>query len=277
MTTLIDVIGSVRLAAQDGSDTRWAKATKTAAINETLADFYSVTEIARKYCTLAQSAGGVYIPATADRLVRVLSLQSATVGGPITASNPAELYAAQATWDTQTGNPRWFIFPYELSAGVKTLRVVPFPAPADAWEASTAYIVGDYVYNGSYTYVCDTAGTSAGSGGPTGTSTNITDGTARWDYYSDSTSIALSDLKAWASIIPADLSADADVVNLPPEYIDCIADGATAYLFREAGAAEDLQRAGDFWNAYAERREECRRKVSADFQRITRPVATEWF
>lgn len=279
MTTLIDVIGSVRLAAQDGSDTRWAKATKTAAINETLADFYSVTEIARKYCTLVQSSGAVYIPATADRIVRLLAdPQSATVASPITAAGIDELPSLFGpTWDTQTGNPRRFVFPYGLVAGVKTMLLVPFPAPADAWEASTAYVIGDYVYNGSYTYVCDQDGTSASSGGPAGTSTNITDGTTRWDYYSDSTSIALDDLKAWSVVIPADLSADADVVNLPPEYIDCIADGATAYLFREAGAAEDLQRAGDFWNAYAERRQEARRKVAADFQRVTRSVPTEWF
>ena len=279
MATLIDVIGSVRLAAQDGSDVRWAKATKTAAINETLFDFYSVTEACRKFCTLAQSAGAVYIPAAADRLVRLLSNpQSPTVAQPITAASIEELpYILGPTWSTQTGNPLRFIFPYELSAGVKTMRLAPFPAPASAWVADTAYIVGDYVYNGSYTYVCDTAGTSASSGGPTGTGANITDGTARWDYHSDSLSIALTDLQVWAAVIPADLSGDSDVLNLPPEYVDCIADGATAYLFREAGAAEDLQRASDFWQAYAEKREECRRKMAADFQRVTRPVPTEWF
>ena len=52
-----------------------------------------------------------------------------------------------------------------------------------AWQASTAYAVGDVVSNDSdKVYTCDTAGTSAGSGGPTGTGANITDGGARWDY-----------------------------------------------------------------------------------------------
>jgi len=52
-----------------------------------------------------------------------------------------------------------------------------------AWQASTAYVIGDSVTNDSgKVYVCDTAGTSAGSGGPTGTGSNITDGTARWDF-----------------------------------------------------------------------------------------------
>ena len=54
-----------------------------------------------------------------------------------------------------------------------------------SWQASTAYVVGDIVTNDSgKVYTCDTAGTSAGSGGPTGTGANITDGSARWDYTS---------------------------------------------------------------------------------------------
>jgi hypothetical protein len=53
----------------------------------------------------------------------------------------------------------------------------------DAWAPSTAYTVGALRTNdGGKTYVCDTAGTSAGSGGPTGTGTDFVDGTARWDY-----------------------------------------------------------------------------------------------
>ena len=51
------------------------------------------------------------------------------------------------------------------------------------WKASTAYAVGDTVHNDNgNVYVCDQAGTSAGSGGPTGTGSNITDNGARWDY-----------------------------------------------------------------------------------------------
>lgn len=50
------------------------------------------------------------------------------------------------------------------------------------WQPETAYAIGDVVINGSNVYTADTAGTSDTSGGPTGTSTNIVDGTARWDY-----------------------------------------------------------------------------------------------
>lgn len=53
-----------------------------------------------------------------------------------------------------------------------------------AWAISTAYKVGEMRYNDTNkVYVCTQAGTSAGSGGPTGTGTGITDNTAKWDYF----------------------------------------------------------------------------------------------
>lgn len=64
---------------------------------------------------------------------------------------------------------------------------------ASAWTASTAYELGDIVSNDSgKLYTCSTAGTSAGSGGPTGTSTAITDGTAKWDYWCASGSLDMT-------------------------------------------------------------------------------------
>jgi len=56
-----------------------------------------------------------------------------------------------------------------------------------AWTATHAYVatVGarSVVTNdGGRTYICITSGTSAGSGGPTGTGTDITDGGAHWRY-----------------------------------------------------------------------------------------------
>jgi len=55
---------------------------------------------------------------------------------------------------------------------------------AAAWTLSTAYaIVGRIVSNDTgKMYELITAGTSAGSGGPTGTGTDITDGTCHWKY-----------------------------------------------------------------------------------------------
>lgn len=57
---------------------------------------------------------------------------------------------------------------------------------AVAWAPTTPYVatVGarSVVTNGGRTYICITSGTSAGSGGPTGTGTDITDNTAHWCY-----------------------------------------------------------------------------------------------
>lgn len=62
------------------------------------------------------------------------------------------------------------------------------------WQGSTAYAVGNRVVNSGNVYECDVAGTSAASGGPTGTGADITDGTARWDFVSavDTTAIGPS-------------------------------------------------------------------------------------
>lgn len=53
---------------------------------------------------------------------------------------------------------------------------------APAWAITTAYLVDDVRANGGNVYICTTAGTSAGAGGPSGTGTGIVDGTAVWNY-----------------------------------------------------------------------------------------------
>jgi len=50
------------------------------------------------------------------------------------------------------------------------------------WAASTAYLLNQQVSIGGNVYRCTTAGTSASSGGPTGTGSGISDGTAVWAY-----------------------------------------------------------------------------------------------
>jgi hypothetical protein len=52
----------------------------------------------------------------------------------------------------------------------------------NAWAPSTAVTLGTWRYNGTNVYAVVTAGTTAGAGGPTGTGSGITDGTAVWDY-----------------------------------------------------------------------------------------------
>lgn len=55
-------------------------------------------------------------------------------------------------------------------------------AAATAWAGTTGYVAGDRRKNGSNVYRCATGGTSAGSGGPTGTGTGISDGSCTWDF-----------------------------------------------------------------------------------------------
>ena len=48
------------------------------------------------------------------------------------------------------------------------------------WQASSAYRLREFVINNADLYECITAGTSAASGGPTGNSSFIADGTVTW-------------------------------------------------------------------------------------------------
>lgn len=69
------------------------------------------------------------------------------------------------------------------NADILTMSCGLTSAAAPAWAISTAYTTGLYRTNGANIYKCVGAGTSAGSGGPTGTGTSISDGSATWDWY----------------------------------------------------------------------------------------------
>lgn len=90
------------------------------------------------------------------------------------------------TWSTSgavaTGTAGYFTIFASDGSTVHAQGTVSFATTA--WAASTSYIVGQKVSNGGQVYNCTTAGTSAASGGPTGTGTSITDGNATWAYVS---------------------------------------------------------------------------------------------
>jgi uncharacterized phage protein gp47/JayE len=73
---------------------------------------------------------------------------------------------------------------------------------AVAWVPTTGYsaTVGSrsVVTNGGRKYICITSGTSAGSVGPTGTGTDITDGGAHWRYLGNSIAITSRQLASLA-------------------------------------------------------------------------------
>jgi hypothetical protein len=82
------------------------------------------------------------------------------------------------TGPTGTGTPIsdgtavWYYVGVAATKGVYT-----------AWKAGAVVATNSYCYNGNNTYKCTVGGTSAGSGGPTGTATSgIVDNTAQWGY-----------------------------------------------------------------------------------------------
>lgn len=82
----------------------------------------------------------------------------------------------------------------------------------DAWAPSTSYSIGDEVTNAARCYRCTTAGTSAGSGGPTTTAAVITDGSATWTYLGEGT--AAIDVPATCTITGPIFAAAGDVSTI---------------------------------------------------------------
>lgn len=69
-----------------------------------------------------------------------------------------------------------------------------------AWAGSTSYSVGQTRQNGTNAYRVITPGTSASSGGPTGTGSNITDGTVHWKYLS---AVDYTSVQDWVNAVVA--------------------------------------------------------------------------
>lgn len=84
-----------------------------------------------------------------------------------------------------------------------------------AWANTHAYVVGDRVTNASRAYQCITAGTSAGSGGPTTTSSNITDGSVHWRYLGQGTGAVNVAAEAEALGSTIGLAATLTVIETP--------------------------------------------------------------
>lgn len=83
---------------------------------------------------------------------------------------------------------------------------------ATAWAPTTAYSATagarSVVSNdGGRKYICITAGTSAGSGGPTGTATDITDGTVHWYFLGADIPISTRQLALFATVTASSVGA----------------------------------------------------------------------
>lgn len=85
-------------------------------------------------------------------------------------------------------------------------------ALATAWAISTAYVVGDVRSNATRIYICTTAGTSAGAGGPTTTAGAITDNTVVWRYIGEG--LAFASVSAQAVLTGPTVAVASDVTSI---------------------------------------------------------------
>ncbi|MDX9747162.1 MAG: T9SS type A sorting domain-containing protein [Paludibacter sp.] len=77
-----------------------------------------------------------------------------------------------------------------------------------AWSPNTVYSADDILYNGTRFYKATTGGTSAASGGPTGTGTAISDGSVVWTYEGS--------VYIFATVNAAGIASPSTVSNLIP-------------------------------------------------------------
>lgn len=88
--------------------------------------------------------------------------------------------AVASSWAAPVTSAR---FRSSAAADVKTALTVGLnPSAAPAWQGSQAYTADQTITNGVNQYRVVTGGTSAASGGPTGTGASITDGTVTWAW-----------------------------------------------------------------------------------------------
>lgn len=129
-----------------------------------------------------QAVYSSYDPNTAvDQSQDALGAQTGTIREPAEFSQviatltgtPSTVVPATPTPSAATVQDTGSRFDIQTDATITLLSI---------WIASTAYLVGDRVTNSSNCYQCITAGTSAGSGGPTTQASDITDGTVHWTW-----------------------------------------------------------------------------------------------
>lgn len=104
------------------------------------------------------------------------------------ASASGGVKAKSGTWQDGSADASGYAGHWRMYASDGTTCHAQGPC-GQVWVASTAYSIGHRVINSSKIYVCVTNGTSNSSGGPTTTGTNISDGTAAWDYVEDSVGV----------------------------------------------------------------------------------------
>lgn len=115
-----------------------------------------------------------------NTLIGTADLAATALSGSITASGDTVVGTLAFTSNTfSTVAAGTITFARALSSA--SAAVNDFGA-SSAWLANTVVVLNQMASNGGNLYICTTAGTTAASGGPTGTGSGITDGTAVWAY-----------------------------------------------------------------------------------------------
>lgn len=131
-----------------------------------------------------------------NNLIRVWLNGVLVESAPATPLEIASTYTAAELWEIQFAKVNNEIYLVHYSHAIAVLTwgggvtftlanlTISFGTGTVAWAINHAYSVGDVVYNGSpqKLYQCVTAGTSAGSGGPTTEADDITDNGAHWSW-----------------------------------------------------------------------------------------------
>lgn len=158
---------------------------------------------------IAEVSFGVMDPdKVVGAMLRALCLLTGTEAKGATSSVVAEILSGEDGTLIPAGSIVWVAStsaPFELMADASLILL-------DDWAISTAYLVGDRTTNGGASYQCITGGVSAGSGGPSGTATDITDGSVHWTFIGAGPAVADSIL---ASSVPGPVFAAAgDLVSI---------------------------------------------------------------
>lgn len=150
---------------------------------------YSRPTLQNMYAVLFVNYDAASYPGDGDTEIKT-SITTWGAGFPTDRDVDPTAAGAQAfATDGVTGVPRVLVFNDVIATGA-------------AWAPTTAYsaTVGSrsvVTNDGGRYYICTTAGTSAGSGGPTGTATDIVDGTVHWRFLSSIFVIGLRELAAF--------------------------------------------------------------------------------
>jgi hypothetical protein len=150
----------------------------------------NATKVARMNAVVTQigASGKIKFLTAADALLVsfTLAATAGTVGGAGVLTFSDNNAAAAGILNANAGaGGRLAKATVETSADVPVitgLTVGLTSTAAPAWVGSTVYTAGQFRTNGANQYRCTVGGTSASSGGPTGTGASIADGTVTWEY-----------------------------------------------------------------------------------------------